>query len=288
MKAKQWRYAVVGVGIVVWLIGAWVLLGLPMSLSGINGPGPMFEDYWIGYLTTPMLLVLQWLERPLGIFPNSAQYWIVSFLVLGGIVLIQCMLLLPGPRWLKRTTSKGRSIWISLFGGGIIAALISFGLLATIAELLTIWPTEYFDDGRYAWLFLGAMAFLWLFWAIIFGLLWRSQTHYTRVGRMAKWLVAGTTLEMLVAVPSHVLVGAQRDCYCVRGTYTGVVFGLMAAMCLFGPAVVLLLARDMVRRRQLLGKFCMTCGYDLRGTMSAGRPECPECGTQVPMRSAGT
>ncbi len=37
-----------------------------------------------------------------------------------------------------------------------------------------------------------------------------------------------------------------------------------------------------IRRRRQVGQVrCSACGYDLRGTLAAGRTECPECGAAV-------
>ena len=36
-----------------------------------------------------------------------------------------------------------------------------------------------------------------------------------------------------------------------------------------------------IRHRRPQGDFCASCGYDLRGTLAAGRSECPECGRPI-------
>lgn len=36
------------------------------------------------------------------------------------------------------------------------------------------------------------------------------------------------------------------------------------------------------RQRRRLPDHCHTCGYNLTGTLTAGRSECPECGAAIP------
>ena len=98
------------------------------------------------------------------------------------------------------------------------------------------------------------MAVLWTFWSVVFALYWRSLDRYTALRRVFRRLLAGTILEMFVAVPAHAWTVAQKggDCYCERGTWTGVAFGCTAALWLFGPGAFLLLLRERQRRETLI------------------------------------
>jgi ribosomal protein S27AE len=49
----------------------------------------------------------------------------------------------------------------------------------------------------------------------------------------------------------------------------------------FGPGVVLLFHRERYRRMKFHEQLCLSCGYDLRGTVAAGRTSCPECGKPI-------
>ena len=40
------------------------------------------------------------------------------------------------------------------------------------------------------------------------------------------------------------------------------------------------------RRRRIAAGRCVTCGYDLRAQIAAKRPNCPECGTPIPLPAA--
>ena len=47
-------------------------------------------------------------------------------------------------------------------------------------------------------------------------------------------------------------------------------------------AATLLLVSVFGPRQRLPNNICQSCGYDLRGTLWAGRTECPECGAKLP------
>ena len=96
--------------------------------------------------------------------------------------------------------------------------------------------------------------------------------------KVIKGLVAGSFLEIFVAVPVHVWAARQRECYCCRGTYTTLIFAGAVLLWAFGPGIVLLYKREAYRREKLLhgqAIACPRCGYDLRGNESG---VCPECG----------
>jgi hypothetical protein len=123
---------------------------------------------------------------------------------------------------------------------------------------------------------------LWVLWGVIFYAYWRQGDHYSRSGRMLRALLAGSVLELLVAAPVHAWAARRSDCYCERGSYTGLVFGGTVLLWVFGPGVVLLFLRERYRREKLF-PVCPACGYDLRGS---AEPTCPECGAPLAGRGA--
>ena len=94
-------------------------------------------------------------------------------------------------------------------------------------------------------------------------------------------------MELLVAIPTHAFVYRRDDdCYCVRGSYTGIVFGLTVLLWAFGPGLVLLAWREKQRREPVLRNLCPKCGTPLA---PAGEAEatCPTCGHQTSGGSLG-
>jgi Na+/H+-dicarboxylate symporter len=80
-------------------------------------------------------------------------------------------------------------------------------------------------------------------WAIPFYLLWRNPT--SPVARVTSWLLKGSVLELLVAVPSHVIVRRRTDCSAPVVTGFGIYTGIAIMLLAFGPSVLLLYRKRM-------------------------------------------
>ena len=67
--------------------------------------------------------------------------------------------------------------------------------------------------------------------------------------RLTRWLLRGSILELLVAVPSHVVSRSRGDCCAPMGTFWGIVTGLSVMLLAFGPGVYFLFVARMTRLR---------------------------------------
>jgi hypothetical protein len=115
---------------------------------------------------------------------------------------------------------------------------------------------------------------LWLFWGAVFYKFRRSTDPDALTGRLMRWLLGGSVLELLVAVPSHIIVRERGDCCAPIGTFFGISMGISVMLMSFGPGVFLLYAKRIERLRGGPGVYCKECGYDMRATPQ----RCPECG----------
>jgi len=194
--------------------------------------------------------------------------------VLLGIVLVaQWAFLRPCRGLTISLTKQGRPMTSAVLAAAMMAMFLTLGLLATLLECLQWW-----DDWTHepVWMLQTGMAVVWVAWAIVFAKYWRDGDRYTQLSRMIRGLLAGSVLNVIVATPVQAL--SAKDCYCARGSYTGLVLGGTVIFWLFGPGIVLLFLREKYRVEKHL---CVACGYDLRGTIRAGKSECPECGQRV-------
>jgi len=83
----------------------------------------------------------------------------------------------------------------------------------------------------------------WLAWGVIF---YRySRGGEGSVNRAVSWLLRGSVLELLIAVPSHVIVRRRDDCCAPLGTGIGIASGLAIMLLSFGPSVAFLYKRRM-------------------------------------------
>ncbi len=84
---------------------------------------------------------------------------------------------------------------------------------------------------------------LWLLWGIVFFLYVRRVPQ--RATRVVDWLFRGSVLELLIAVPCHVIIRHRNDCSAPLATGFGIASGLAIMLLSFGPSVLLLYKKRM-------------------------------------------
>ena len=255
----------------------YVLVALGWMLAPYLNGLDIVDFEFFGLLLTPLLA-----PGCFGDCPDGVGYPVNIVIVIGLVLIAQWAFLRPAHGWTIRVTTIGRPLKTAVLSAAIMAALLTTGLVALVLEIGDWWEPVIEEKWNifYIW---GAMLVVWGAWAWIFFAYWRQGDRYTQMGKMVRGLVTGSILEVLVSVPVHVWAMQQRDCYCCRGTYTTLILAGTVLLWAFGPGIVLLYMREKYRQQRLL-PVCFQCGYDLRGTLSAGRVECPECGEPVSPR----
>jgi hypothetical protein len=64
------------------------------------------------------------------------------------------------------------------------------------------------------------VAVFWVIWALIFHRFAKSDEPDSLLKRVTRWLLRGSILELLIAVPSHVIVRRRDDC-CAPSAHFG-------------------------------------------------------------------
>ncbi|HTX22502.1 MAG TPA: hypothetical protein VMD27_11695 [Candidatus Aquilonibacter sp.] len=93
-------------------------------------------------------------------------------------------------------------------------------------------------------LFLDTSVF-WIIWAFIFHRFAKSDEPDAFIKRAVRWLLRGSILELIVAVPSHVIARRRDDCCAPVGTFWGIATGISVMLLCFGPGVYFLFAERM-------------------------------------------
>jgi hypothetical protein len=159
--------------------------------------------------------------------------WILIAAVLAGQALLLFVSVDTTQKRLKPRTHIAISITVSsmLFGLLSLAAIFSIGVAARSDEF----GTGYLDTAAK---FLGGWLVLWLLWGVVFYLYFRNSTQVTT--RAISWLLKGSVLELLIAVPCHVMVRRRGDCCAPFVTSFGIVTGIAVMLLSFGPSVLFL------------------------------------------------
>jgi hypothetical protein len=127
--------------------------------------------------------------------------------------------------------------------------LLSCLLTAGAAALLTgaavlcvgfgIWGDHFGGHFFDTWFNLGYVSVtLWLIWAVVFFIYFRKPGAL--ISKTTSWLLRGSVLELLIAVPAHVIARRRNDCSAPVATSFGIVTGIAIMLLCFGPSVLLL------------------------------------------------
>jgi hypothetical protein len=242
-KAYKFRRLILVVGIVFTLAGlVWVLLPIFCGLSDS-------EFRSSGIIGTVLAL------NPV-VKEGELPYAINVIIIIGIILLLQWAYLRPGKDWKIRLMTEGRPLKTSVFAASVMAMLITTGVISLLLEFPNWWEKLMDVENSNRVLILtsiyGTMFIIWGIWACIFFVYWKQGDRYTQLGKMIRGLVAGSVLEIMVAVPVHIWATRQRECYCCRGTYTTLVLAGTVLIWAFGPGIILLYMREKYRRAKLI------------------------------------
>lgn len=125
-----------------------------------------------------------------------------------------------------------RSVWVTVIAAGFAMGLLVLGAVASLHEFF-----NRLDGSSGFPLALVCGSISWFFWAIYFR---RSTSGSNPTQVIQKVLWRGSILELLIAVPTHI-VARHRD-YCCAGmmTFIGLTCGLAVMLFAFGPALYFL------------------------------------------------
>ena len=134
----------------------------------------------------------------------------------------------------------------------ILVSLSTVALLLGVLTFAAIWSllAGVFGDGAVdvplvstrvrilAWWFS-----LWLLWGVVFFFYARQMPQ--RAAQVIDWLIKGSVLELLIAVPCHVIVRHRDDCSAPFATGFGIATGIAIMLLSFGPSVLFLYEKRM-------------------------------------------
>ncbi len=160
--------------------------------------------------------------------------WLWAAIMVGGQALLLFLSVDGSHKYLKRR----QHVAVSVILAGLLALLLTF---AAVTSLIAAAFTEgnqpawvhSISESALAW----ALA-IWLVWAAFFYFYLRESSQL--VNRLAAWLLRGSVLELLIAVPCHLIVRQRNDCTSPAVTSFGVVTGVAVMLLAFGPSVLLL------------------------------------------------
>jgi len=183
------------------------------------------------------------LAEGLGRLYGGWPYWIwIAFLVSG-----QALLLFLSVDTSQKRFKPRRHIAVSVTLTSLLLAILTFAAIISLGA--AIYGESFFDRrllfgmevGQEMGLLIVLFVYLivpWTLWGILFYIYLREASGL--VTRLMSWLLKGSVLELLIAVPSHILVRQRNDCSAPFLTSFGIVTGLAIMLLSFGPSVLFL------------------------------------------------
>jgi len=209
------------------------------------------------YLLVVLCLVLPGvrtlaLERTAGglveFYTDLSQEW-MAWLWLGILAGGQALLLFLSVDASRRKLKPRRHVLLSAATAAMLIALLTqaaaYSLLGGIfGDGEPLWKSLLGDRGRVVALLLA----LWGFWGILFYLYAKGEPIVAT--RLVGWLMKGSVLELLIAVPSHVIVRRRGDCSAPILSGYGIATGLAIMLLSFGPSVLFLYRKRLEQYRR--------------------------------------
>jgi hypothetical protein len=185
------------------------------------------------------------------------QYWLWLGVLVGGQILLLLVPInlaerrLPARRKLKVPIIAGAFFLANLFAAGVFSVLCAIFKddalkLFSFADWLlghrvANQPGTVDTSTGGAWVtIILLIGFCWLVWGFIFNRFAKSDEPDSLLKRVTRWLLRGSILELLIAVPSHVIVRRRDDCCAPLGTFWGIATGISVMLLCFGPGVFFL------------------------------------------------
>jgi len=170
------------------------------------------------------------------------QFWLLC----GIITVIQALMLLFPVRTAAEAPKPQRLIWVPVVTAALLFSILLLGVVWSISA--AIWGDDGVEVG-YPWAILVFFGLSWLIWSILFYRFYRNIEPGKLTQRLTTWLLRGSILELLVAVPSHIIVRRRGDCSAPGLTWLGIAAGLVIMAIAFGPGLFFLFCKRFERMK---------------------------------------
>ena len=164
-----------------------------------------------------------------GYFP----YWLWA----GVMVLAQAALLVVPVRIANRRPVARRSLLWPVVTTGLMMGGLATGAMYSLYEFAMrdkAWEGWFWLAG------LGSGVVIWVVWAVLFYRAGAGANPSDVISRQCRLLLRGSILELLIAVPTHLVARSRNYCCAGAMTFIGLTLGISVMLFSYGPAVFFL------------------------------------------------
>ncbi len=162
-------------------------------------------------------------------------YW----LFLAVLVASQAILLAVPVAMAEQRPITRRSLLWPILASGFMMALLAVGAVLSVDEFIA----RELPTSRGEWAALGIGLLTWGVWGYLFWRIGRSAAAVDVITRQCRYLLQGSILGLLIAVPTHIVARSRNYCCAGAGTFLGIAFGLSVMLFSFGPGLFFLFAQ---------------------------------------------
>jgi hypothetical protein len=191
--------------------------------------------WWVAFYGT------SYASEVLGVY-IAWQFWLFC----GIITAIQALMLLFPVKTTAEAPKPQRLIWVPIVTAALLFSILVLGVIWSI--LMAIWGDDFPGD-YFWWASLAFVIFCWIVWLFVFYRFYRVMEAKTLFQRITTWLIRGSIVELLVAVPSHIIVRRRDECSAPGVTYFGIAAGLVIMAVAFGPGLYFLFLQRFERMK---------------------------------------
>jgi hypothetical protein len=204
---------------------------------------------WVVTVIVLYLMSLSIFAVPLAIFLGSPSLTnldssllrFIYIYIIPFLILIETILLLIPFNIVNERPIKRRKVIISAMAGGLAIGFMALMIIASV--LLMILGENNSADYIYSYCGLILPVVIWIAWAVIFYKNYKSDDPKAFISNITSWLLKGSILELLVAIPSHIISRSRGECCAPPLTLVGIITGIAIALMSFGPGIFFLYAK---------------------------------------------
>ena len=140
---------------------------------------------------------------------------------------------------------RPRRLLIPVIVASLAMTVLVVGLICALIELADVDGNDWFT-----YVFWGVIGLSWIGWSIVFFIWQRRKERYKVIRNLISTLLAGSLIELMVSIPSHIIVSRRPGCLVGIGTAIGIICGVGVMLWAFGPGIILLFLKE--RRKEEL------------------------------------
>ncbi len=152
----------------------------------------------------------------------------------------------------KRLSSKRKInsyiIMFSLLMGTLTFLLLLVLLFLSYGEN-SDGPLSFLPQNYIGVFFLIFFLFLWTMWSMLFFFYYKKTNRDSLINRTLSAAIAGSVLELLIAIPSHIIMRNRGDCCAPGFSFLAILLATTVLLFAFGPGIVFLYLQRMKQKK---------------------------------------